>query len=268
MVVEEVQVAPRQPRDLRERFVHALRVKGLPALEETVLVAERAVMRAAARDHDGVGNEIEAPPDQVPSDGRDPLDGPHRRRVSRSRRARGQVLEELREGVLTGAKEEGVGVGRRLLGQRGRMQSAEDHVGTPGSIVIGDPVRPVGVRDVHLNHDEVWMVFQIELLHVLVHDADIEAGVEVGGEGGETEGREERVLDWTPIGTRRLGEGGQDEFHAPDGPDAQRVPPYSTRCVPFAPCVGDQPHFQGVRDSAAFLEQAPCPERGRVSRAA
>ena len=48
VIVEEVEMAAGQPRDLRERVVHPLRVERSPAFEERVLVAEVAVLRAAA----------------------------------------------------------------------------------------------------------------------------------------------------------------------------------------------------------------------------
>ena len=52
VIVEKVQVAPRQSVDLGERVVHALRVERSPTVEEGVLVAEVAMLRAAARDDD------------------------------------------------------------------------------------------------------------------------------------------------------------------------------------------------------------------------
>jgi hypothetical protein len=48
VVVQEVQVAAGQAIDFRQRLVNALRVEAASSLEERVLVAERAVMRAAA----------------------------------------------------------------------------------------------------------------------------------------------------------------------------------------------------------------------------
>ena len=51
----------RQPLDLGERVVDALRVERSAALEERVLVAEVAVLRTAARDDDRVGHEVAAP---------------------------------------------------------------------------------------------------------------------------------------------------------------------------------------------------------------
>ena len=52
VVVEKVEVTPRQPRDLGQRVVDALRVERSAAGKERVLVAEVAMLRAAARDDD------------------------------------------------------------------------------------------------------------------------------------------------------------------------------------------------------------------------
>ena len=64
MVVEEIEMASGQPRDFGERVVHALGVERSAAGEERVLVAEVAVLRAAARDDDGVGHEVAAAADR------------------------------------------------------------------------------------------------------------------------------------------------------------------------------------------------------------
>ena len=65
VVVEKIQVTPGQPRDLGERVVHALRVERSASGEERILVAEVAVLRAAARDDDRVGDEVAPAPDQI-----------------------------------------------------------------------------------------------------------------------------------------------------------------------------------------------------------
>src|SRR4051794_35781145 len=59
VVVEEVQVAARQPVDLGQGRVDRLGVEGLAALEERLLVAEVAHVGAAARDHDGVRYQVQ-----------------------------------------------------------------------------------------------------------------------------------------------------------------------------------------------------------------
>jgi hypothetical protein len=70
VVVEEVEVPPGKPLDLGERRVHLLHVEGPTAGEEALLVAEGACVRAAPRDDDRVGHEVELAADEVAADGR------------------------------------------------------------------------------------------------------------------------------------------------------------------------------------------------------
>ena len=70
LIVEKVQVTAGQAIDLRERFVDRLCIEGPPALEERLLVAEVADVRAPARYHDRIRNEIELPLDQIPANRR------------------------------------------------------------------------------------------------------------------------------------------------------------------------------------------------------
>ena len=70
VIVEEVQMTAGQPLDLGERRIDGLRVEGASAFEERLLVAEVAHVRAAARDDDGVRDEIEPSLDQVAPDRR------------------------------------------------------------------------------------------------------------------------------------------------------------------------------------------------------
>jgi len=118
VVIEKVEVAARQPIDLRERVVHALCVERSAAVEECVLVAEVAVLRTSARDDDGVWDEIPAPLDQIAPDGRNPIQRAARRRDVPSRRGSpAEVLQELRECLLAWSEENGVGVSGGFLGQ-------------------------------------------------------------------------------------------------------------------------------------------------------
>jgi hypothetical protein len=72
VIIEEVQVAAGQPVDFRERVINELRVELFPALEEGDLVAEVADVRAAARYHDRVRDQVQVPLDQVAADWRQP----------------------------------------------------------------------------------------------------------------------------------------------------------------------------------------------------
>ena len=73
VVVQKVEVAARQPIDLRERVVHALGIEGPAAAEERVLVAEVAVLRTPASHDDRVWNQVPAPLDQVAPDWWNPI---------------------------------------------------------------------------------------------------------------------------------------------------------------------------------------------------
>ena len=76
VIVEEVEVAARQPRDLGERIVDALRVEGAAACEERVLVAEVAVLGTASRDDDRVRYQVRAAVDQIAANGREAIECP------------------------------------------------------------------------------------------------------------------------------------------------------------------------------------------------
>ena len=49
MVVEEIEMAARQPFNFGQRGVNGLRIEALPALEERLLIAEVTDMGATAR---------------------------------------------------------------------------------------------------------------------------------------------------------------------------------------------------------------------------
>src|SRR5882757_3322346 len=70
MIVEKIQVAARKTVDLQQSSIHFLCVKAASSFEKGIFITEIAVMRAAARDDDGVWNEITAPIDQVSPDRR------------------------------------------------------------------------------------------------------------------------------------------------------------------------------------------------------
>src|ERR1700752_4181838 len=110
MVIEKVEMAPGESIDFGECLVDALRVKSATALEECVLVAEVAVLRTAAGDDDGIGDEIRSAANEIATDGRDAL-----KRAPRSRGVDGlccsgaEVLKELRKGLISRAEKDGVG---------------------------------------------------------------------------------------------------------------------------------------------------------------
>jgi hypothetical protein len=213
--VEEVEVPARQARDLGERGVHALRVERSAAAEERVLVAEVAVLRTPAADHDRVRDEVAVAPDQISADRRYVFDRAARRRSIEPLRTSGAELdEELRKRLLARAQEDRVGMRRGFLRERRDVQSPERDEDASRAIVIGDPVRTVRVGDVHLNDDEVRSVVDGQRFDVLVDDRRLVIGPQVRRERREPQRREERVLDRPPVGARGFRQGGEDELHA------------------------------------------------------
>ena len=118
VVVEEVEVPPGQALDLRERLLDRLHVEGAPAREEAVLVAEGAGVRAPARDHERVGDEVEIAADEVAAHARQAGEGARLRAVDGPRPPGSEVGEEARPGLLRRAEDDRVRVARGLA--RGR----------------------------------------------------------------------------------------------------------------------------------------------------
>jgi len=128
-----------------------------------------------------------------------------------------EITQKLGKRVLARAETDRVGVPGGLVGQRRDVQAAEHDVHTAGAIAVGDLVRAIGVRDVDLDDDEIGCIVQVQRLDVLVLQHDLDGGVEVGGEGGQAQGRKERVLDGAPVRAGRLRQRGQQERDAPEG---------------------------------------------------
>src|SRR5437899_7801229 len=105
---------PWQSIDLREGAIHLHRVEVLASLEEGDLVAEVAHMRAAARDDDRVGNQIQVPLYQVAANRRKRRQGSVARHVARQRPSSTYIVEELRPRVLARSHEDVAGVCRGL----------------------------------------------------------------------------------------------------------------------------------------------------------
>jgi hypothetical protein len=214
VVVEEVEMSSREPLDLPERGVHTLGVEAAAPGEEGVLVAEVTVVRTPPRHHDGVGDEVALALDEVAPHRREPVEGPFPRPVDPLGPPRREIGEEGRPGVLAGADEEGVGVRRGLLGQRGDVQTSERDVDPPAPVVVREPVRPRGRGDVDLDHHQVRAVVDAERLDVLVLQVHLGIGRQVARQRGEAEGRKQRVLDRPEERAQRLGQRRQDHLHA------------------------------------------------------
>ena len=92
------------------------------------------------------------------------------------------------------------------------MQPSDDDVGAPSAVVIRDAVRTIGGCDVDLDDHEIRLVFESKALDVLVLDFDFIVGVEITGEGRETQWWEERVLDGSKQRTGCLRQSRKDQF--------------------------------------------------------
>ena len=92
------------------------------------------------------------------------------------------------------------------------MQAAKRDEDAARAVVISDAIGAAGVGDVDLNDDEIGLVVEGQGLDVLVNDGRLVVGRQVGGERGETERREERVLDRPPERAGGLGERRKDEL--------------------------------------------------------
>ena len=94
------------------------------------------------------------------------------------------------------------------------MQSAQRDEDAAAAVAVGDLVGAARAGDVDLDDDQVRRVVHAQALDVLVGDLGVVVGRKVGGQGGEPERREERVLDGPEERAGGFGERGQDELHA------------------------------------------------------
>ena len=170
VVVQEVEMAARQPLDFRQRGVDGLRVERSAALEERLLVAEVADVRTPARDDDRVRDQVETPLDQIAAHraARPPACVSSSGR--RVRACRAEVGEKARPRVLAGTEKDRVGVRaplRRAATSRADRQGPRTH---RAAVVIGDAIRAAGRRDVDLNDHQIRFVVEPQRLDVLVLD--------------------------------------------------------------------------------------------------
>ena len=212
VVVKEVEVGPGQAVDFGECGVRCLGVEGLAAPEKGLLVAEVASVRTASCDHDRVGNQVEMPLDEVAPDGGEAAERPLPRLVAAGGAPATEVTQEPRPGILPGAEENGVGVLNGFLGKRRDMESAQRDEGSAAAVMIGDGVGASRAGGVDLDGDQVGRVIESDGLHVLVDQGYRVVWGKVAGQSGESERREQRVLDGAEEGAGRFGERGKEEF--------------------------------------------------------
>src|SRR5689334_25439578 len=108
MIVEEIEMPPRQPRNLAERVVYLLRVERFAPFEEGLFIAEVADVRASARYHNRVGDEIVAALDQVTPDVWNALKCADGRGIDRRWVARPVVRQEGRPCIFAGAEKDAI----------------------------------------------------------------------------------------------------------------------------------------------------------------
>jgi len=85
------------------------------------------------------------------------------------------------------------------------METAERDAHAASAIPVRDLVGATSRRDIDLDHDEVRLVIERDLLDVLVPDRDVSVIGEVTGERCEPKRRKQRVLDRPEEGAGRLG---------------------------------------------------------------
>src|SRR5262249_10137416 len=99
----------RQTFDFGERIIHSLRVKPASTLKKGVLVAEIAMLGAAARHDNRIGHQVIAPLDQIASNARHAFEGPAcGGDVSSFRLARPKILQEFGESLLPRPQKDGI----------------------------------------------------------------------------------------------------------------------------------------------------------------
>ena len=68
--------------------------------------------------------------------------------------------------------------------------------------MVRNSIRPVRIRDVHLNDHQVGFIVKVELLYVLILKRDLEIWIEISRQSREAQWRKERVFDGPPERTR------------------------------------------------------------------
>src|SRR6185312_13672101 len=192
MIVQEIEMSSRKPVDLRQRRIHLLGIEDSAAFEKRILIAKVAMMRTAARHDDRVGNQVPGPFDEVPPDGRYGRDIALAIAVDLLRIPQPVVPEECGERIFPRSDKDAVRMRHGLFRQRADMQAAETDMSASFTIVVRQRIGPEGVRDIHLDDDEVRTVIEAKLLHVLVLQVDLVVWRAVSGQRGQAQQREQQ----------------------------------------------------------------------------
>ena len=92
------------------------------------------------------------------------------------------------------------------------MQSSQRHMRALCAIVVRQLVGAIGRRDVNFDGDQVWLIVQVDALHVLVLDGHLIIRRQVAGQRGQSQWGKKGVLDRSPVGARRFGQSRQNQF--------------------------------------------------------
>src|SRR5258708_33616036 len=94
------------------------------------------------------------------------------------------------------------------------VEAPQAHKDSLGAIVVGDAIRPVYICDIRLDQDQVRLVVSAQRLHVLIYNDRFIIRMEVSGQSGQPQWREQGVLNRSPVGAGGLRQRGEDELHA------------------------------------------------------
>jgi hypothetical protein len=73
MIIEKVEMAPRQPLYLCQRILNSLGIETPSTLKEGILIAKVAMLGAPSRHHDRVRHQVRRAPDEIAANRRNPL---------------------------------------------------------------------------------------------------------------------------------------------------------------------------------------------------
>jgi hypothetical protein len=69
-----------------------------------------------------------------------------------------------------------------LFGKRSDMQAAETDKSSVAAVMVRNPIRSVGVRDVNLDHNQLWCIVEGETLNMFIHNDRAVVGRQICGE--------------------------------------------------------------------------------------
>jgi hypothetical protein len=62
------------------------------------------------------------------------------------------------------------------------MQTAETDKSSVAAVMVRNPIRSVGVRDVNLDHNQLWRIVEGETLNMFIHNHRPVVGRQICGE--------------------------------------------------------------------------------------